>query len=323
MNKKLGILGPSGTFTEMAAMKYMPDCEPFFYITITEIFEAIEKEEIKEGIVPIENILNGHVMETLDCLYKSRIKIKQAIIIPIEQSLVILPETQKIEKIIATNTIDADKTSSWLLKIAGIGHVKAKELEKNGVKTEKDLFSPKIFDALPEETRVFLTKKPLEKISRNSIAEFEAKFAQNFPEEFMIVGSYRRGASTSGDIDLMVVGDVAIFQRAQDVLRDVFGLVSFAMGEYRVSGIITLPDKTNAHIDLFCVPYEERASQMLYGTGSMMHNVKMRGLAKRRGMLLNQRGLFDRKTGVKIPTLTERDIYNNIEMTYVPPTERN
>src|SRR3989339_1537262 len=198
---------------------------------------------------------------------------------------------QKIEKIIATNTIDADKTSSWLLKIAGIGHVKAKELEKNGVKTEKDLFSPKIFDALPEETRVFLTKKPLEKISRNSIAEFEAKFAQNFPEEFMIVGSYRRGASTSGDIDLMVVGDVAIFQRAQDVLRDVFGLVSFAMGEYRVSGIITLPDKTNAHIDLFCVPYEERASQMLYGTGSMMHNVKMRGLAKRRGMLLNQRGL--------------------------------
>ena len=101
MNKKLGILGPSGTFTEMAAMKYMPDCEPFFYITITEIFEAIEKEEIKEGIVPIENILNGHVMETLDCLYKSRIKIKQAIIIPIEQSLVILPETQKIEKIIS------------------------------------------------------------------------------------------------------------------------------------------------------------------------------------------------------------------------------
>ena len=56
MNKKLGILGPSGTFTEMAAMKYMPDCEPFFYITITEIFEAIEKEEIKDNGEKKDNI---------------------------------------------------------------------------------------------------------------------------------------------------------------------------------------------------------------------------------------------------------------------------
>lgn len=237
---------------------------------------------------------------------------------------------QKIEKIIATNATDDDATididgatSSWLLKIAGIGHVKAKELEKNGVKTEKDLLSPKIFDTLPEETRVFLTKKPLEKISRESITEFETKFAQNFAEEFTIVGSYRRGAATSGDIDLMVVGDAAIFQRAQNVLRDIFELVAFATGEYRVSGVITLPNGTNAHIDLFCVPYEERAAQMLYSTGSMLHNVKMRGLAKRRGMLLNQHGLFNRKTGTKIPTLTERDIYNGLEMTYVPPTERN
>lgn len=95
--KRIGFFGPSGTFTEIAAKKYSPDAELIPYDTITEVFGAVKKDEVLEGVVPIENLLNGHVLETLDCLYKNGVKIKQAVVIPIEQSLVALPETQKID----------------------------------------------------------------------------------------------------------------------------------------------------------------------------------------------------------------------------------
>ena len=99
--RKIGFLGPEGTFTEIAARKYTSSGKLLPYDTITEIFEGVKGGDIDEGIVPIENILNGHVIETLDCLYKNDVKVKKAIVIPIEQSLVALPETTKIERIIS------------------------------------------------------------------------------------------------------------------------------------------------------------------------------------------------------------------------------
>lgn len=102
---KIGILGPTGTFSEEAALEYLKkdsiSGEIIPYGTITDVFKAIKKDEVKEGVVPIENILYGHVIETLDNLYSNGVKIKRAIIIPIKHNLVALPETTEIKSIMS------------------------------------------------------------------------------------------------------------------------------------------------------------------------------------------------------------------------------
>jgi len=103
--KAIGILGPLGTFTEGAAKKYCDKTNTLGklipYNTITDVFVAVKKGEVEEGVVPIENLLHGHVIETLDNLYKNGVKIKNAVILPITHYLVSLPETVDVKKIIS------------------------------------------------------------------------------------------------------------------------------------------------------------------------------------------------------------------------------
>jgi len=87
MKNKIGLLGPLGTFTEEAAGKYCNDCEMVPYRTISEVFRAVKSGDVSKGVVPIENFLNGHVMETLDNLYKSDVKIQEALVLSIRHCL--------------------------------------------------------------------------------------------------------------------------------------------------------------------------------------------------------------------------------------------
>ncbi len=70
MVKFLGYLGPSGTFSEEASMMCCADL-PFVlkeYPTIDKVIEAVEREEVALGLVPVENSLEGSVNLTLDIL---------------------------------------------------------------------------------------------------------------------------------------------------------------------------------------------------------------------------------------------------------------
>ena len=103
---KIGILGPAGTFTEAVAINHNPQGETIPFDTISKVFQAVNNNLVEEGVVPIENILNGHVIETLDCLnLNDKIKIIKCLILPIKQSLVGMQNTiidnSKIEKIIS------------------------------------------------------------------------------------------------------------------------------------------------------------------------------------------------------------------------------
>lgn len=99
----IGILGPLGTFTEEAAIKYCKDTDIdrkiIPYQTISEVFRAVRDDKIPEGIVPIENFLNGHVMETLDNLNKNGVKVKRAIVLPIHHCLIAISDVNNIKTI--------------------------------------------------------------------------------------------------------------------------------------------------------------------------------------------------------------------------------
>lgn len=70
MSSKVAILGPEYSYTETAFKRFLPSCESVLYSSITKVIEALDSGEIELGFVPLENILNGLVGETLDCLLK-------------------------------------------------------------------------------------------------------------------------------------------------------------------------------------------------------------------------------------------------------------
>ena len=69
---KIGFLGPPGTYTEEAAKAAVANATYLPYPSIEAVFEAVLQHEVDRGLVPIENVIQGPVTETLDNLYSER-----------------------------------------------------------------------------------------------------------------------------------------------------------------------------------------------------------------------------------------------------------
>lgn len=93
MTKKIGYLGPEGTFSEEAVLRYVEsggEGIPVPYPSLVEIFAAISRGELDEGVVPLENSCEGPVNMILDLLAGDfRGKIKGEIILPVYQNLLV------------------------------------------------------------------------------------------------------------------------------------------------------------------------------------------------------------------------------------------
>jgi len=107
---KIAFLGPSGTFTEEALDKYIglnnlgSSVKKVPYSNIGEVIKSVDRGEVSEGIVPIENSLEGSVNITLDFLtFESEARIIREITVPIKHSLIGKKNTsvEKIKKIIS------------------------------------------------------------------------------------------------------------------------------------------------------------------------------------------------------------------------------
>lgn len=110
MKVKIAYLGPQGTFTEEALNRYIrsikseDEIEKIPCATMQEVIKCVDRGEAAEGIVPIENSLEGSVNITLDFLtFESEAKIIREITIPIRHSLIGKEKisTSKIKKIIS------------------------------------------------------------------------------------------------------------------------------------------------------------------------------------------------------------------------------
>jgi len=103
----IGYLGPEGTFSQIAADKYVESLKSganktTAFSRISDVLEAVNNGEIDEGVVPFENSIEGTVNYTLDTLISDvDIYIKKEIIIPISHNLMTRPECvgKKPEKI--------------------------------------------------------------------------------------------------------------------------------------------------------------------------------------------------------------------------------
>jgi DNA polymerase (family 10) len=139
-------------------------------------------------------------------------------------------------------------------------------------------------------------------------------------QQLAIAGSLRRYKETIGDIDIVVTGDDAapvfeVFARAPNVER------ILARGDTKCSVIV----ERGLQIDLRVVPARSFGAALLYFTGSKEHNVRLRGLALRRKLLLNEYGLYRvgaEERGQEIASATEEEIYAALEMDFIPPELR-
>jgi len=95
MIKRIAYLGPVGTYTEEAALKYNPQADPQPFPTIAAVGLAVSSGITDEGVVPIENSLEGSVTYTLDLLIsQSDLSIYKEIVLPIEHFLMAKPGTR-------------------------------------------------------------------------------------------------------------------------------------------------------------------------------------------------------------------------------------
>jgi len=138
--------------------------------------------------------------------------------------------------------------------------------------------------------------------------------------EISVCGSLRRWKETIGDIDLLVASDqaapiMAAFTSAPNVER------ILASGDTKSSVIV----ERGLQIDLRVVPLSSWGAALLYFTGSKEHNVRLRGFALRKKLLLNEYGLYrvgEEKGGTPVASRTEEDIYAALGMDWIAPELR-
>jgi len=131
-------------------------------------------------------------------------------------------------------------------------------------------------------------------------------------------GSLRRWAETIGDVDILVTGGkgkqlIQAFTNA-DFVQDVL-----AAGATKGSAIIQT-QTAPVQVDVRVVPQESFGAAAQYFTGSKQHNVRLREIAVKAKLKLNEYGLF--KADKMIAGPVEEEIYQKLGLDYIDPVLR-
>lgn len=164
--------------------------------------------------------------------------------------------------------------------------------------------------------------------------------------QFTIGGSYRRGAADSGDIDFIVTKPDATIETLRTIILDRVIPKLFDKGYLKVGlattdkvdgskwhGAAALPGTTIwRRIDFLFVPWDEIGAALIYFTGNDIFNRSIRLLASKKGMRLNQRGLWkdvirgrnrERITqGTLVEGKDEKKIFELLGVPWRPPQHR-
>jgi len=225
-------------------------------------------------------------------------------------------------------------------KIYGVGPKKAKQLVEDGITTIEDLKNNET--TLNDTQKIGLQYyEPLQKrIPRSEIEEFnkvfDATFKETVPEgsKYEIVGSYRREASNSGDIDIIITNNennIKAFDAFLDkLIADKVVIEVLTRGKTKSLTIGQLPQSTESiprRIDFLYAKPSEYAFSTLYFTGSKAFNTVMRQRALELGYTLNEHGFSKMDSGKKgekvdIDFPTEQSIFDFLGMKYKEPTQR-
>ncbi|HDZ76471.1 MAG TPA: DNA polymerase/3'-5' exonuclease PolX [Candidatus Omnitrophica bacterium] len=138
---------------------------------------------------------------------------------------------------------------------------------------------------------------------------------EKYVEKISTAGSLRRMKDTVGDIDILVVSaDSKKVMNDFVKLKDVKSVL--AQGETK-SSVLT---RDGLQADLRVVDKESFGAALLYFTGSKSHNIKLRQLALKKGLKINEYGAY--KKDKRIAGETEEEIYKLLGLSYIEPELR-
>ena len=225
-----------------------------------------------------------------------------------------------------------------LTKVYGVGPKKAKEFISKGIVTLEDL--RKNEDLLTDGMKIGLKYYDdiEERIPRSEIDEYNKVLSDVFEKttppgsEFQIVGSYRRGAKTSGDIDMIITNKdnnrAVMYMFIDKLIADKIVIEVLSRGKTKCLAVARLPGKKKARrVDFMYSPPTEFAFATLYFTGSKAFNTVQRQRALDLGYTMNEHGfhkMVDKTKGEKVSGVfpDEKAIFDFLGMEYREPNQR-
>ena len=245
---------------------------------------------------------------------------------------------QKIKEILETGELkaatEAKKDVSIdlykeLLNVYGIGPVKAKQLIKENIKSIADLRAHE--ELLNEKQKLGLKyyEDSLERIPREEMKKHEQKILEKMGEA-TVVGSYRRGLETSGDIDVLIKMPEDYTKKQQkDTLKSLVEKFTeekyivdiLALGDKKCMAFVKLNDKAR-RLDLLVTPEKEFPYALLYFTGSDDFNVAFRKYALTKGYTMNEHEMKSKEGNEVEGIKSEKDIFDFLGLVYKEPAER-
>lgn len=247
-------------------------------------------------------------------------------------------QLRSAERVKTTHSVDAFKT---LQNIYGVGPAKVRDLLQSGIQSVEQLRAEvqKNPTLLNDKQKVGLQyyEDLLQRIPRSEMEEHRAALPHYLPAEMKaweteIVGSFRRGAPTSGDIDVLIrVPDAISTKTAKQLLATYVenmkaaGYIEevLALGEHKCMAICRLKGVAR-RLDLLLTPNEEYAYALLYFTGSDQFNVAFRNHSLQMGYTLNEHRLAPLQDDKPTPPLMKKedDIFRFLGLRYIEPIER-
>lgn len=213
------------------------------------------------------------------------------------------------------------KTSKLLyekLKIKGIDDLErlASEHKLVGLPGIKEKTEENILKGI-EMLKRGKERQPLGKVLpiANDILEHLKKKAP--VDKIDLAGSLRRWKDTIKDIDILATSD-----NPKEVMRVFVHLPhvkDVLMHGPTKSTVIIHED---LQVDLRVVEKESYGAALAYFTGSKAHNIRLREMAMKKGLKINEYGIFREKDEKKLGGETEEDIYKILGLPYIPPELR-
>jgi DNA polymerase/3'-5' exonuclease PolX len=248
----------------------------------------------------------------------------------------------KLNEYVQTGTLmflECEKNNpvNILAEVYGIGPKKSKELVDQGITSISVLRENQ--HLLNDTQKVGLKhyEDILKRIPRSEIEDYKEIFKRAFTganvdtaSKIEIVGSYRRGAKSSGDIDLIITSNSSkVFVTFIDnLIKEKIIAHVLSRGPTKCLVIAKIPSSdTFRRVDFLYTTPDEFPFAILYFTGSKIFNTVMRHVALEKGYTMNEHGIYnieEKKKGEKVNHLFkfEGDIFDFLGLVYKSPTER-
>ena len=186
---------------------------------------------------------------------------------------------------------------------------KVRELPGFGEKTERAILEG-IQRLRAQYGRMLLaTAEPVAEALREHLA------ATSGVERVEIAGSYRRRKETVGDLDILAIAapDSPVMDRFTT-----FEAVARVQSKGTTRSTVHL--RSGLQVDLRVVAPQSYGAALQYFTGSKAHNIAVRRLAVKRGLKINEYGIF--RGSRRIGGAEEKEVYASVDLPWIPPELR-